>query len=358
MREGRGTIRSRLAAVATAMGEGMLRLAGAPDQPPGPQLDPGRVALHNQRNKQQTLVLSAAMAVLLLAAVGLLAGKWGVLLVAASLASMVLMGPKVAPETVMRTYGGERVEGPNGRVFLDLIAELSRRAELPTPPVLYVIPSATLNAFAVGTRAHSAVAVTEGLLRRLQLRELAGVLAHEISHIRNGDLWIMGLADGMTRMARVVSLMALALLALNLLSVAIGGAGMSWIGLLLLYLTPAASSLLQLALGRTREHDADLDGVTLTGDPEGLASALLKVDAYQGRPWEDLVFGRRRVPQPSVLRTHPSTPERVARLRALAANAGAFPPLVVREVPLMTGKAGIGTSALQPRYRWSSGAWY
>lgn len=358
MGDARTKIGARLAAAAGAIRDVAMLVSGAPDQPPGPQLDAERVASHNQRNKQQTLVLSAAMAVLLLTAAGMLAGKWGVLLVAASLASMVLMGPRIAPEAVMRTYGGERVEGPNGRIFLDLVAELSRRAELPAAPALYVIPSATLNAFAVGTRAHSAVAVTEGLLRRLQLRELAGVLAHEISHIRNGDLWIMGLADGMTRMARTVSLMALGLMVLNVLSIATGGAAMSWVGLVLLYLTPAASSLLQLALGRTREHDADLDGVTLTGDPEGLASALLKVDPGHGRAWEDLVYGTRRVPQPSVLRSHPSTAERVARLRTLAAIKPAFPPLVVREVPLMTGKAGIGTSALQPRYRWRAGVWY
>ena len=306
------------------------------------------------------------MAALLLCAAIALAGGWGLLLAATSLASMLLLGPRAAPETVMRSYAAEPIVAAHGRTLLAMVAELAVRAGLGQPPVIHVIPSPTLNAFAVGTAANSAIALTEGLVRRLDMRELAGVLAHEISHIRNGDLWIMGLADGVTRMARILSLSALALMALNLVSLVTGEPGMSWLGLLLLYLTPFGSSLLQQALSRTREFDADLDGVTLTGDATGLVSALAKIDPDRNRPWEDLVFGMRRVAQPSLLRSHPTTDERLTRLREVAAARSEappvprpWPPLVVVDGPLITsGRAGTGPNTQRPRTRWWAGVWY
>ena len=334
-----------------------LGWAGAPDMATGPRLDADQVRAHNQRNRQQTLALGGSMAVLLLCAAGLLAGWPGLLLTLLSLAGMVLMGPRASPESVMRIYGAERITPVHGRGFLALLDELARRAGLSRAPALYVIPSAALNAFAVGTRDHSAIALTEGLIRRLQMRELAGVLAHELSHIRNNDLWIMGLADGVTRIARILSMSAIVLMVLNLVSLATGEPGMSWLGLLLLYLLPVASSLLQQALSRTREFDADLDSVTLTGDAGGLAAALTKLEVYQGKAWEDLVYGMRRVPQPSILRSHPTTAERVGRLKAVAKST-AWPPLVVVEAPLITEHAGQGASAMEPRTRWMAGVWY
>ena len=84
-----------------------------------------------------------------------------------------------------------------------------------------------------------------------------------------------------------------------------------------LYLAPTVSNLLQLALSRAREYDADLDAAQLTGDPAGLASALDKLERYQGRFWEDLLLPGRRIPDPSLLRSHPPTEERVRRLLAL-----------------------------------------
>lgn len=335
--------------------------SGAADLVPGPHLDSQQIEQHNQRNRQHTWTLIGTMALMLVCAALLLAGWWGLLLATISLSSMILLGPRAAPKAVMQAYGGERVEPNHGGPFPALIAELSRRADLAKPPDLYVIPSAALNAFAVGSRADSALALTEGLIRKLDMRELAGVLAHEIAHIRNGDLWIMGLADGITRMARVLSLSAAIMIVLNVLSYMAGAGSMSWIGLILLYLMPMASSLLQQALSRTREFDADLDGITLTGDAEGLASALRKLDLNQGRPWEDLVFGNRRVPQPSILRSHPTTPERIARLlsyRPAPSAPRGWPKLAINEQPLITRHAGVGAAAMQPRYRWKSGVWY
>ena len=129
------------------------------------------------------------------------------------------------------------------------------------------------------------------------------------------------------------------------------------LALALLYLAPTASSLIQLGLSRTREYDADLEGASLTGDPEALASALEKLERYQGHFWEDmrLPVPGRRIPQPSLLRSHPRTEDRVARLRALSERP-MLPHLAVAEEP-MVSLVGLGPVAMRPRYRWT-GVWF
>src|SRR5262249_27298852 len=131
----------------------------------------------------------------------------------------------------------------------------------------------------------------------------------------------------------------------------------SFIALLLLYLAPTASSLLQLGLSRSREWDADLEGAMLTGDPRGLASALDKLERYQGHFWEDLMFPvpGRRIPQPSLLRSHPPTQERISRLLALESRTMP-PPIEVVEEPMLS-MVGFGPGSLKPRYRFP-GVWF
>jgi heat shock protein HtpX len=238
-----------------------------------------------------------------------------------------------------------------------IVDVLSDRAELPSPPPVYVIPSMTLNAFATGSREKAVIGVTEGLLRRLTLNELAGVLAHEISHVRNNDLAVMSLADVMTRFTQMLSYLALFLAILNLPAFLLGDAEISLLGLALLYLAPTVGSLIQLALSRTREYDADLEGAGLTGDPGSLASALEKLERYQGRFWEDMTLPvpGRRIPQPSLLRSHPPTADRIARLRALQGRP-MLPNIPVAEEPVVT-MLGLGPGAMRPRYRWT-GVWY
>jgi heat shock protein HtpX len=133
---------------------------------------------------------------------------------------------------------------------------------------------------------------------------------------------------------------------------------LSWGAILLLYFAPALSTLLQYALSRTREFDADLEGAMLTGDPIGLAQALRRLDHYTGRFWEDMTppVPARRIPVPSILRTHPPTKQRIDRLLALSAMRPAGePPLMVAEAPLIS-LAGWGPVELRPRYRWP-GIW-
>jgi heat shock protein HtpX len=257
----------------------------------------------------------------------------------------------------MRLYRARQVDPARGGQLIAILEELARRAELSRVPRLYVIPSAMLNSFATGNLANPAIAVTEGLLRRLTLRETAAVLAHEMSHIRNNDLWIMGLADIMSRFTQSMSYVAVMLAILNLPGTLLGDAPVSWWAILLLYLAPAISSLLQLGLSRAREFDADLEGALLTGDPMGLASALRRLEESTGRFWEDLMMPvpARRIPIPSVLRSHPLTEERVARLLTLQRRPD-LPQIVIEEAP-MVSMVGWGPIEMRPRYRFP-GVWF
>jgi heat shock protein HtpX len=208
-----------------------------------------------------------------------------------------------------------RLEFPIGHAVLDTLTE---RAGLPSRPVLHVLPSNLLNAFAVGRPDESAVCFTDALLRSLSRREFAGVLAHEISHIRNEDIKVMAIADMVSRFTSALSTFGMIALFLNLPALLFGsGPGLPWLGILLLLAAPTVGGLLQLALSRTREFDADLGAVMLTGDPDGLASALVKLERAQRRNWEGMVLPGGRIPDPSLLRSHPRTQDRIARLMAL-----------------------------------------
>ena len=173
------------------------------------------------------------------------------------------------------------------------------------------------NTFAMGRPEESAVCISDGLLRLLSLRELTGVLAHEIAHIAHRDLWLMGLADAMSRAVSLASWLGQMLLLINLPLLVAGAATIPWIMPLALAFSPTIMALLQLALSRQREYDADRAAAELTGDPAGLASALAKLERRTGRFWEEMFLPGRRIPDPSLLRTYPANEERIARLRAL-----------------------------------------
>ena len=257
----------------------------------------------------------------------------------------------------MRLYGALRVDYRQAPALVAALSELAERAGLPARPDLYYVPSRTINAFAVGSRKQSVVAVTDGLLGRLNLRETVGVLAHEISHISSNDLWVMGLADLFSRATSVLSLLGLLLLAVNLPLVLFAGASINWFAIGLLVFAPSGSALAQMALSRTREYDADLNAARLTGDPEGLARALAKIERAQGGLWERIFMPGRRVPDPSPLRSHPDTRERIARLMALKPGG---PPAVAlpagwTELDL---RAALGQPVVRPP-RWHiSGLWH
>lgn len=323
-----------------------------------PFLDTERHAAHQLMNTVHSAALVAGICAVMLVSSFLIAG-WGGVAVAAILVGIAFgLGPRVSPDRIMRLYRAQMVDPAAGGQLTRIVEILADRAELKSHPRLYVVPSLTLNAFATGTPDRAAIAVTEGLLRRMSLREIAGVLAHEMSHIRNNDLFVMGLADIMTRFTQILAYVALGLAILNIPAMLLGLETFPWAAILLLYLAPTVTSLLQLALSRAREFDADMEAAGLTGDPIGLASALTSLERYQGRFWEDLMFPvpARRIPQPSLLRSHPETAERVARLKEVVTTSAAAQPLVFIDEPMFT-MVGLGPAQLAPRYRWP-GLWY
>jgi heat shock protein HtpX len=186
----------------------------------------------------------------------------------------------------------------------------------------------------------------------MNLRQLNGILAHEVAHIRSGDLRVMGLADVLNRVTGFMSTMGLIGVPLMF--------GTGWnipiLGLLLLIFAPTIGGLLQLALSRAREYDADLDGAALTGDPEGLASALALLERRQGAVWEGLVLPGSRLPEPSLLRSHPRTEDRISRLLSLRRDQSS--PV---SFPLTKAKPGpsIVPPIRDPRIHWHRmGIWY
>jgi len=277
-----------------------------------------KIILRKAGNLLQTLLLFGLMA-LLLAAIGyLVAGPAGALWSVTLGLLLLFISPKVSPRMVLRIYNARALGIPDAPGLHGILRELSRRAGLERVPELHYIPSRMMNAFSVGTRESSALAVTDGLVRAMDARELSGVLAHEVSHIAHGDLRIMNLADGLSRFTSAISTIGLVMLFIYLPLYLASGILLPLPALIILLLAPAASASLQMALSRTREYEADLGAVALTGDPRGLASALMKLERYRLRIWDLLFLPGRKVPAPSMLRTHPVTEKRIARLMRLA----------------------------------------
>ncbi|TVR99303.1 MAG: peptidase M48 Ste24p [Rhodospirillales bacterium] len=316
-------------------------------------LDRRQQRRHKLRNAVQTGLLLAGMTVLLTVCAWLIAGWEGVLWAAIGGAVILAVTPKVTPGMVLAMYRARPLSPTLIPELYQSLAWIAERAGLPAVPRLYYVPSSMLNAFAVGNPAGAVVAVTDGLLRTLNLRELTAVLAHEISHIRNHDLWVMGLADIISRLTRVMAFAGILLLAISL-PVWLAEQGRVPVLLILVLLAaPSFGSLLQLALSRAREFDADLDAAGMTGDPAGLASALQKMERVQGRFWEFLIPDQ-RIPDPSLLRTHPPTEERVARLMSLYAAQPGEPGMAAGRIAMPMSMPEIDR---RPR-RHANGLWY
>lgn len=288
-------------------------------------LNPDARISHQWRNTLHTWVMIAGSALLMAVIAFSVFGGPGVVWAVVLTAFGLWQAGRVSPKLVLRLYKARALRAEEVPQLHNLMKELARRADLPAVPQLYYVPSRMMNAFAVGRADDTAIAVTDGLIRNLTLRQLTGVLAHEISHIRNGDLTVMALGDVLSRLTGTLSTFGLLIgVPTAILS---GGGAVPWVAIIALIMAPTIGGLLQLALSRTREYDADLDAAGLTGDPEGLASALLTLEQKQGGMWEKLLLPGSRSPEPSILRTHPKTPDRVARLRSLQTDTA---PIVVR----------------------------
>ncbi|MBF0278761.1 MAG: M48 family metalloprotease, partial [SAR324 cluster bacterium] len=206
------------------------------------------------------------------------------------------------------------------------LAYLASQARIPKIPRLYYIPSPTMNAFTVGGQKDSAIAFTEGLFRHLNEREIVGVLAHEVAHIQNRDTWILSLAGLTGQLTRLMSYFGFFLLLLNTPFLLISGYGIPWLFIAILIGVPWLSLLLQFALSRIREFNADLGAVAYTKDPVGLASALEKINGNI-RTWQRLL-PRGTSSGSGILQTHPPTRERIRRLLALGEENRAAIPIL------------------------------
>ena len=284
--------------------------------------------LHRQG---QTVAYLAAMLAILLGAGFIVFGPWGA--VWAGVGSLLLLGlaSEIPVATVMRVRRARRLSAWEAPDLNGLLAELGRRAGLPHPPAVYLVPEPQPQAFAVGNREEAAVGVTRGLLAMLHRSELAGVLAHEVSHVAAGDLRILSLARTVRRLTG--SIVMFGWIAWAMSAVGVLPAVSPWL-MILLAVIPSASLLAEAAVSRTREFDADLSAAGLVGDPRPLAAALIRLRAYQEglSRWLPVAALSDLVPEP--LRSHPATEERVRRLLGLVAapprppRLGPFQPRV------------------------------
>jgi heat shock protein HtpX len=259
------------------------------------------------------LIFAAMLGVFAVAAV-LLLGPLGLLVLGGALGVFFGMGRQassgVVPHDMARV--GE-LEAPE---LYRIARTLAERAGLSRVPSIYISRSPMLNAAAFGSAQAPGLMVTVPLYRQLSERELAGVLAHEISHIRNNDLAIFRLANTIRSLTSAVANGFWLMVLLYFPVLLVAQTAISLQAFVVLLLAPTVSVFLQLALYRIREFGADMTAVELTGDPEALAMALRKID-YAGRGILRQLFPVPRRDSSSLLRTHPSTEKRVERLLQL-----------------------------------------
>ncbi|OJJ19541.1 peptidase M48 [marine bacterium AO1-C] len=280
-------------------------------------LVPEIIQKYKRQNQLHTAALFASMLGLVTLLGYLLVGQFGLFVAMGLGVLLMILAPKISPQLVLRLYKARLVnayDAPNLHQIMQVLAE---RAGLNKVPQLHYIPGDIMNAFAVGSSQNAHIAISEGLLRTLNLREIKGVLAHEMSHISNNDMQVIGFADLMSRLTNMLSTLGKILLIINLPLLLIGEVVVSWGAVLLLILAPTIAGLLRLALSRTREFNADLHAATLTQDPMGLASALSKIEHYTGNFLQQILRSGYRVSEPAFFRTHPKTSERIARLKEM-----------------------------------------
>jgi len=274
-----------------------------------------------------TLLLGALTGLILL--FGQYMGGQGGLVIAFIFAVVMNFGSYwFSDKIVLRMYGAQEASEAQAPQLHRIVHNLTVRAGLPMPK-LYVIPSEGANAFATGRDPnHAAVAVTQGILRLMDERELTGVLAHELAHVKNRDILISSVAATLAGVIMMLANMAqwAAIFGMGRSEDDEDGGGMFGM-LVMAFLAPLAAMIIQMAISRTREFAADRTGAALSGDPLGLASALSKLGLAAERipmdasPQTSHFFIVNPLSGQSVARffsTHPPLEERIARLRALA----------------------------------------
>jgi len=278
-------------------------------------------------NTLKTAILLGALTGLLMLIGGMFGGRQGVVIAFIFAMVMNFGSYWFSDKLVLRMYHAQPVSESEAPELYAMVKDLALRASLPMPRV-FIIPGDAPNAFATGRdERHAVVAVTEGLLRILNRDELEGVISHELSHIKNGDMLIGSIAA--TLAGAIVMLANMAQWA-----AIFGGAsrddeegGGGTIGLILMaILAPLAAAIIQMSISRSREYLADAGGARVSGKPYGLASALEKLSlasraiAMNANPSTAHMFivnpltGRSLT---NLFSTHPPIEERIARLRSM-----------------------------------------
>ncbi|HSO42617.1 MAG: zinc metalloprotease HtpX [Rhodospirillales bacterium] len=280
----------------------------------------------------RTAILLAGLTALFMAVGYFIGGQNGMLIALAIAIAMNAFSYWNSDKMVLRMYGAQQVDAHSAPELVGLVEQLAARAQLPMPKV-FVIDSAQPNAFATGRNPqNAAVAVTTGLVGQLSHQELAGVLAHELAHVKNRDTLIMTVT---ATLAGALGMLAnFGLFFGNNRDNPLGAVG----SILMVILAPLAAMLVQFAISRTREYGADRAGAEICGHPQWLASALQKIQARAQRI--DNIQAERNpatahlfIINPlhggsmdSLFSTHPSTENRVRALREMAARTGQAGP--------------------------------
>lgn len=279
-------------------------------------------------------VMLAALTALFMGAGYLLGGQTGLLIAFLIAAAMNLFSYWNSDKMVLNSQGARQVDERTAPDFYGIVAQLARNADLPMPKV-YIIETPQPNAFATGRNPqNSAVAATTGLLQSLSSEEIAGVMAHELAHVQHRDTLTMTVAATLAGAISMLANMALFM----------GGnrenGGNPLASILMMILAPLAAAVIQMAISRSGEYRADEGGARISGQPLWLASALQKIET-SARRVTNQAAERNPVVAPlyiinplngkrwdNLFSTHPSTANRIERLRQLASevNRGPQPP--------------------------------
>lgn len=276
---------------------------------------------HAAANRFQSAVLLVAMLVIAGLAAHLLFGPVGALLALALVGASLASDPAASAAMTLHLLRARPLSRNEAPVLWRMLDDLALRAGLPATPVPHLMRSPVPNALALGKVQDSAIGLTDALLARLDHRELTAVLAHEVAHIAHDDLRVLNVTAQTARVTRWMALLGPALLLLALPSLWLDTAWrIDWLAVGLLAASPYLALVLQSGLSRTREFDADLKAVALTGDPRGLALALARIEAAQPR-WLHRLLPAPRIRMPDWLSSHPATRDRVKRLQSLALHS-------------------------------------
>jgi heat shock protein HtpX len=286
-------------------------------------------------NTFRTTILLAVLTALLIWAGDMIGGRQGAIIALVLAGGMNFFSYWFSDKIVIKMYGGQEVTPQNGPELYGLVKDLAQRAGLPMPKV-YVLPQEAPNAFATGRNPqHAAVAVTAGIQRILNKRELAGVLGHELAHVVNRDILVSTIAATLAGAISYLATMAQWAMIFGGHRDRDGGGGGNIFGLIVMMIVaPLAAMLIQMAVSRSREYGADAGGTKITGDPLALASALKKLHMGAQRipldanPATANATAHMFIVNPltghgmaALFSTHPPMEERVRRLEAMAATS-------------------------------------